>query len=165
MTRARVMFAAGFVATALFGNSMLEGQVPAPQLTPVLAGRKFTPPLKGEAVIEYTNFKSARQGETVVTSVTVKNLSQQPIARLTVNEVWYEKDGAVLTAGRATINGLLQPQEIQTMTITTPWKLGMGSFTRRFTHAGGEVKLNLVKNLDAPKDSASAAKPAPPAKK
>lgn len=81
----------------------------------------------------------------------------QPIARLSINEVWYEKDGGVLTAGRAVINGLLQPQEIQTMVISTPWKAGMGSFQRRFTHAGGDVKLNVVKNLEAPKSQAAAA--------
>ena len=102
----------------------------------------------------------------MVTAITVRNLSSAPIARLTVNEVWYQKDGSVLTAGRAVINGLLQPHDIQTMEITTPWKAGMGTFQRRFTHANGEVKLNLVKNLDAPKDPAAAkTAAAAPAKK
>jgi hypothetical protein len=163
MTPARAAFAAVLVATAFSANIDLAGQAAqAPQLTPVLAGRKFVPPVKGEAVIEYTAPRTARKGETVLTSVTVRNLSPQPIARLTINEVWYEKDGSVLTAGRAVINGLLQPQEIQTMEISTPWKAGMGSFQRRFSHANGEVKLNLVKNLEAPKDPAAAA---PAAKK
>ena len=162
MTRARVGFAAAFVATALFANMTPAGQgAQAPDLRPVLAGRKFMPPVKGEAVIEYTAPKTARQGNSVITSVTVRNLSPQPIARLTVNEVWYQKDGGVLTSGRAVINGLLQPKETQVLTINTPWKAGMGSFQRRFSHANGEVKLNLVKNLDAPKDAAAS----PPAKK
>ena len=169
MTRARVGFAAAFVATALFANMTLAGQgAQAPDLQPVLAGRKFMPPVKGEAIIEYTAPKTARKGDSVLTTVTVRNLSPQPIARLTVNEVWYQKDGGVLTAGRAVINGLLQPREIQTMTIDTPWKAGMGSFQRRFSHANGEVKLNLVKALDVPKDGAAtpaaSAKPAAPAK-
>jgi hypothetical protein len=165
MNPARVGFAALLAATMLFADIPLAGQgsVQAPQLTPVLAGRKFIPPVKGEAVIEYTAPRTARKGETVTTTMQVRNLSPAPIARLTVNEVWYEKDGGVLTAGRAVINGLIQPQEIQTMTIETPWKAGMGSFQRRFTHAGGDVKLNLVKSLEAPKAPA-AAKPAPPAK-
>lgn len=158
MTRARVALAAAplaIVASALFADMILVGQsAQAPNLQPVLAGRKFIPPLKGEAIIEYTAPKTARQGNAVVTSLTVRNLSPQPIARLTVNEVWYEKDGGVLTAGRAVINGLLQPQEIQVMNISTPWKAGMGSFQRRFTHANGDVKLNLVKNLEAPKEPA-----------
>ena len=164
MNPARVGFAAALVATTLFADITLvaQGSVQAPQLTPVLAGRKFIPPVKGEAVIEYTAPRTARKGEEVTTTLQVRNLSPAPIARLTVNEVWYEKDGGVLTAGRGIINGLLQPQEIQTITIVTPWKAGMGSFQRRFSHAGGDVKLNLVKTLEAPKDAT--AKPAPPAK-
>ena len=165
MTPARAAFAVVLVATAFSAEINLAGQAAqAPQLTPVLAGRKFVPPIKGEAVIEYTAPRTARKGETVVTSVTVRNLSPQPIARLTINEVWYEKDGGVLTAGRAVINGLLQPQEIQVMEIATPWKAGMGTFQRRFSHANGDVKLNLVKNLEPPKPTGSAA-PAAPAKK
>ena len=156
MTRARVAFAAGVAATALLGTVLIAGQQ-APNLPTVLAGKKFTPPVKGEAVIEYTAPKTARKGDSVVTAILVRNLSPAPIARLTVNEVWYQKDGSVLTAGRAVINGLLQPREIQTMEIATPWKAGMGSFQRRFTHANGDVKLNLVKNLDVPKDEAAAA--------
>jgi hypothetical protein len=157
MTRARVAFAAGVAATALCGTVMIAGQQ-APNLPTVLAGKKFTPPIKGEAVIEYTTPKTARKGESVITAIMVRNLSPAPIARLTVNEVWYQKDGSVLTAGRAVINGLLQPREVQTMEITTPWKAGMGSFQRRFSHANGDVKLNLVKTLDAPKDAAAPAK-------
>ena len=156
MTRARVAFAAGFAATALLGSVLIAGQQ-APNLPTVLAGKKFTPPVKGEAVIEYTAPKTARKGDAVITAIIVRNLSPAPIARLTVNEVWYQKDGSVLTAGRAVINGLLQPREIQTMEIATPWKAGMGSFQRRFTHANGDVKLNLVKSLDAPKDADPAA--------
>jgi hypothetical protein len=156
MTRARVAFAAGVAATALLGSVLIAGQQ-APNLPTVLAGKKFTPPVKGEAVIEYTAPKTARKGDSVVTAILVRNLSPAPIARLTVNEVWYQKDGSVLTAGRAVINGLLQPREIQTMEIATPWKAGMGSFQRRFTHANGDVKLNLVKNLDVPKEEAAAA--------
>ena len=157
MTPARVGFAALLVATAFSADINLTAQAAqAPDLPPVLAGRKFLPPIKGEAAIEYTAPKTARQGNNVVTTVVVRNIMQQPIARLAINEVWYEKDGGVLTAGRAVINGLLQPNEIQTMTLTTPWKAGMGSFQRRFTHAGGDVKLNVVKNLEAPKVPAAA---------
>lgn len=158
MTCARAGLTIALLAT-VFADVGISGQgAKAPELTPVLAGRKFLPPFKGEAAIEYTAPRTARKGEIVVTSITVRNLMQQPIARLTVNEVWYQKDGSVLTAGRAWINGLLQPQEIQTLEIGTPWKAGMGSFQRRFTHANGDVKLNLVKSLEPPKDAAAATK-------
>lgn len=159
MTRVRVGFAAALVASALCVDVVLTGQaVQAPQLTPVLAGRKFTPPVKGEAAVEFTAPRTARKGDSVVTTITVRNISPQPIARLTINEVWYEKAGSVITAGRAVINGIIQPQEIQTMTINTPWKVGMNSNNYLFSHANGTVKPHRVLKLEAPKEEAAAAK-------
>ena len=164
MTRARIGFAAALVASALCTDAVLTGQaVQAPQLTPVLAGKKFTPPVKGEAAVEFTTPRTARKGDSVVTTITVRNISAQPIARLTINEVWYEKGGSVLTAGRAVINGVIQPQEIQTMTINTPWKAGMNANNYLFSHANGTVKPHRVQKLEALKEAAAAA--TPPAKK
>jgi hypothetical protein len=44
MTRARVAFAATLVAGSLFGAELIAQTVQAPQLEPILAGRKFTLP-------------------------------------------------------------------------------------------------------------------------
>jgi len=166
MTRARVAFAATLVAGSLFGAELIAQTVQAPQLEPILAGRKFTPPVKGQADVEYTAPKTTRKGDSVVTQITIRNISQQPIARLRIDEVWYEKGGSVLTAGRGVINGVLQPQEIQTVTIDTPWKAGMNSNNYQFSHANGTVKPHRVPKLEAPKPEGSApAAAAAPAKK
>ena len=166
MTRARIVFAATLMAASLVGVELV-GQTPqAPQLEPILAGRKFTPPIKGQAELEYVAPKTTRKGDSVVTQITVRNISQQPIARLRIDEVWYEKGGSVLTAGRGVINGVLQPQEIQTVTIDTPWKNGMNSNNYQFSHANGTVKPHRVQKLEAPKPEGSAPAPAAaPAKK
>lgn len=166
MTRARVAFAATLMAASLVGVELV-GQTPqAPQLEPILAGRKFTPPVKGQADVEYTSPKTARKGDSVVTTIMVRNISQAPIARLRIDEVWYEKGGSVLTAGRGVINGVLQPQEVQTVTIDTPWKAGMNSNNYQFSHANGTVKPHRVAKMEAPKPEGSTAAPAaPPAKK
>jgi hypothetical protein len=156
MTRARVAFAATLTVVALSSGADLAGQVQAPQLTPILAGRKFTPPIKGQAEVEFTAPKTARKGDSVITQITVRNISPQPIARLRIDEVWYERGGSVLTAGRGVINGVLQPQEIQTITIDTPWKAGMNSNNYQFSHANGTVKPHRVQKLDIPKDAAAA---------
>ena len=65
------------------------------------------------------------RAKTVIRRRTLRNLSTSPIARLTVNEIWYDKDGGVVTGGRARINGLLQPSEIQVTYHQTPWNAGM----------------------------------------
>lgn len=156
MTRARVAFAATLVTASLAGAVLVAQTVQAPELTPILAGRKFTAPVKGQADVEYTAPKTARKGDQVITTIMVRNISQAPIARLRIDEVWYEKGGSVLTAGRGVINGVLQPQEIQTVTIDTPWKAGMNSNNYQFSHANGTVKPHRVQKLEAPKPEGAA---------
>jgi hypothetical protein len=162
MTRARVGYAATLLAAAFVAGASFAGQAAqAPKLEPVLAGKTFTPPVHGEAEIEYTIPVTKREKDNIVTRITVRNISQAPIARLQITETFYDKAGAVLISGRSAINGLLQPQEIQTMTIETPFKGGVNGDKLAFRHANGDVKPHKVQKLEAPKDTASApAKPA-----
>jgi len=112
-----------------------------------------------------SNPDKAQPGKNIVqTTIKVRNASQAPIARLQVTETWYDKGGTVVASSRAAINGLLQPQEIQTMTIETPYSAKLSSNNWNFTHANGTVKIAKVKSLDPPKDGA-APPAAPPAKK
>jgi hypothetical protein len=162
MNRAGVGFAATLVAASLailVIDVAWAGQgAQAPPMKSVLQGKKFTAPVRGQAEIEYTAPSTARVKDAVVTKIAVKNVSTAPIARLAINDTWYDKGGEVLTAGRGVINGLLQPGEIQTITIETPFKAGMNPQQRKslFSHANGDVKLSLVKSFDAPKESAAA---------
>src|ERR1700674_4653016 len=162
MNRAGVGFAAALVATPLVILATDAGWVglsaQAPPMKSVLQGKKFTAPVRGQAEIEYTAPATARVKDAVVTKIAVKNISTAPIARLAINDTWYDKGGEVLTAGRGVINGLLQPGEIQTITIETPFKPGMNERQRRslFTHANGDVEPSLVKTFDQPKESATA---------
>jgi hypothetical protein len=129
----------------------------------VLAGKKFVPPVRGEAIVEFTQPSTKPlQGKSLVqTTIKVKNASLAPIARLQVTETWYAKDGTIVNTGRAAIDGLLQPGEIQTLLIETAYNPKMASNNWNFKHANGTVKLAKVKSLDPPKDAAAA----PPAKK
>jgi hypothetical protein len=166
MNRARFAVAATLVSTAIYAGVIVMAQATqAPPMTSVLAGKKFTPPVRGEALVEYTTpATKALAGKSMVqTTIKVRNSSAAPIARLQVTETWYDKGGAIVASSRAVINGLLQPNEIQTMTIDTPYNAKMSSNNWNFTHANGTVKLAKVKTLEVPKDAA-AAKPAPPKK-
>jgi hypothetical protein len=87
----------------------------------------------------------------VITRMTVRNAATAPIARLTINETWYNKTGATVTAGRGVINGLLQPGETAVVEIMTPWKEGMSGFQRQYAHANGTIKPVKVNKLEAPK--------------
>ena len=160
MTRARVAFAAALVSTTLFASAAAAQVTQAPPMTPVLAGKTFTPPVRGEALIEFTQpVTKALPGKSMVqTTIKVRNASAAPIARLKVDETWYDKGGAIVAGGKGVINGLLQPGEIQTLTIATPYSPKMSSNNWNFTHANGTVKVAKVKTLEAPKDAPAAAK-------
>jgi hypothetical protein len=158
MNRARVIIAATLLSTAMSAGAVLA-QVQAPEMKPILAGRKFTPPLKGEALIEFTQPVTKRNGEKVVTTIKVRNNALAPVARLQVSETWYDKGGAIVAGGKGVIAGLIQPQEIQTITIETPFNAKMSSNNWNFTHANGTVKVAKVKTLEAPKDPAAPATP------
>lgn len=161
MNRVRIAFAAAVVGLSLVGAGAAiaqeTGGAKAPTLTPILGGKKFTPPIKGQADVDFTKPVTKKDNKTnmVVTTIQVKNVSNAPIPRLTIDETWYDKGGSTIGGGKGVINGLLQPGEVQTVTIETPWKVGMLSNNYNFTHANGTVKPHLVKSFDEAGDKAA----------
>ncbi len=140
-------------AVALLGAGLISGAASAQSgqsqpLSPILAGKKFTPPIKGQADIEFTQPVPKREKDMVVTTLQVKNISNAPIARLTVDETWYDGSGGLVSGGKGQINGLLQPGEIQTIKIETPYNTKMKSNNYQFTHVNGTVKPHKVKSFD-----------------
>lgn len=158
MNRVHFAVAATLISTTMFAGAVVAAQ--STQLTPVLAGKKIVPPLRGEATIDITQpvTKPIPGKSLVQTTIKVKNTNADPIARLMVAETWYDGSGAIVAGGRGVINGLLNPGEVQTITIDTPYSAKMKSNNWNFTHANGTVKPNKVKSLDAPADAAAAPK-------
>ena len=170
MIPARFAVAAA-IAGASFVAAPLFAQDPAPQAPPmksVLAGKKFTPPMRGEATIDIIKQPTKREGSTLVTKIQVKNTSPGPIPRLKVAETWFDKDGNMIPGAEASINGLLQPNQVETLELRTPVNLKMLQSQLQFSHANGTIKPKAVKTMDAPGAAAAkepAAKPAAAKKK
>ena len=163
----RFAIAATVVCASLVGAESATAQITqAPPMQQILAGKKFTPPLKGAAELDFVQSQTRRDGATLVTKIQVKNTSPAPIARLKITETWYDKSGGTIPGGEGVINGLLQPGEVQTIEIRTPTNTNMQSSMLAFSHANGNVpKPHKVKSMDgaadAPAPAAKAAKPAP----
>lgn len=169
MKRARIVFgtttSAAIVATAAIVGALLAAGVElaaqgatAPPMKLVLSGKTFTPPIKGEAVIEFTRPVTRREKNMIVTRILVRNASVGPVPRLTVTETWYDKGGAVVTGGKGTINGLLQPGEVQTVVIETPYNPAMNANNFNFSHANGTVKPARVDKIEDPNAPAKPAR-------
>lgn len=163
MIRARYAAAATIVGVSVVGATVFA-QPPqtttAPPMKSVLAGKKFSPPIKGEANIDIVKSPTKREGTTLVTKIMVKNTSAAPIPRLKVAETWFDKDGNMIPGGEAVINGLLQPGEVQTLVINTPVNLKMAQSQLQFSHANGTVKPHAVKSLDGAAATTTAKEPA-----
>ena len=86
MNRARVLFAATLVGASLVATDALAQATTAPPMTSVLAGKKFTPPFKGQADVDFTQPVTKRQKDMVVTTILVRNTMNAPLLRLTIDE-------------------------------------------------------------------------------
>jgi hypothetical protein len=161
---ARLAVAATLVGASL-GLSAAAETAQAPPMQSILAGKKITPPLKGQAEVDYTKPQTSRKGSMVVTKIQVKNASPAPIARLKIIETWFDKSGGTIPGGEGVINGLLQPGEVQTIEIQTPYSDRLNANSWNFVHANGNVKPHLVKAFDAASAKEPAAKAASSTKK
>ena len=171
--------AVAFVGVTVLAQSTTPATSTSAPLTPILGGKKFTAPVKGDASIDFMSSKTVREGAgdkaVLVTKFEVKNTSPGPIARLKIVETWYDKDGGVIPGGEASINGLLQPNEVQKLEVRTPVNPKMASSKLQFVHANGGIpKPHRVAKFDeggaadtkeAAAKPASATKPAPKKKK
>jgi hypothetical protein len=171
MNRARFTFAATLVgasclAAAAFAQTPAPAPAPAPApMTSILAGKKFTPPFKGQAEIEFTKPVTKRDKEMVVTTIQVRNTQNAPLLRLTIDETWYDKAGGLVTGGKGVI-ARLEPGEVGTVKIETPFNAKMSANNYNFAHANGTVKPRRVEKLVAATDAKEpAAKPASETKK
>jgi hypothetical protein len=173
MNRARYAFAATLVGALGVGGSTLFAQetTKAPEFKSVLQGKKFTPPLRGAAEVDFLRGQTKREGNLLITKIQVKNMSPAPIPRLTIDEVWYDKNNEIIPGGKGVVPGLLQPGEVQTVEIRTPSNPAMARSMLQFSHANGTVpKPHPVTTFAAntkepPEKTASATKKAAPAKK
>jgi hypothetical protein len=160
MIRARFVFAATLVGASLAGSASAQAPA-APDFQPILAGKNFTPPVRGAADVEFTRPVTKRSGDTVVDTIVVRNMASQPIARLTVEAIYYNKAGAVIANGRGYINGLLPAGKVETVTVETPFNPAMNSSNYKFTHANGVVTPKRVDKIEDPDAKAATKKPAP----
>jgi hypothetical protein len=160
MNRAHLHVAATLVAVIVAAGSVLAQS--APQLTPVLAGKKFTAPVKGEATVDFTKANIKKDKDLVVATFFVKNTTDKPIARLNVDDIWYDDKGEIVTGGKGTILGILNPGEIKEIKIETLYNSKMKSNNWKFTHANGTVKATPVDMMEGlPEGAMIGGKPAP----
>jgi hypothetical protein len=132
-------------------TTLAQGQQPpakqpavAPATSPVHTNVK---PVKGTAVINILKPVVKVQGNEVVTTIKVKNMSVGSIAGLRIDEYWYDKGGNVVTGDTKRMMKPVMPQEIVTLELRTPKDPKMDRNSYQFSHANGKVQVDTVKKF------------------
>ena len=122
-------------------------QTPAPAAP--ATQRKLISPFRGDATVEFTKPVTKRAGANIVTTLVVKNTSPGPLAGFRLEESWSDKSGNLAGGDTYRHPRPLMPNEVITITLTTPFNTRMTSNSYNFIHANGNVKPKNVPKIDA----------------
>jgi hypothetical protein len=103
------------------------------------APAKWVPPIKGEATVEYTQSKPTRTKDSIETKFKVKNTSKGSIALLSVEEIWYNQKGAIVSNGTYRHRALLNPGDTIEFTLASVSKPDVYQNSLVFRHANGTI--------------------------
>ena len=119
----------------------------APALpSPELVRARMRPPVKGTAFLEYIKSSPKRMGNEIQNVIRVKNVSNQPIVGLRIDEYFYagQKEASV---GSGRLRTALAPGEIAQIPTAAEYKNGITGSQLMFTHANGKVDPKAVKKF------------------
>jgi hypothetical protein len=121
---------------------------PVSPTTSPAASATFVSAIRGLAEVELTKPVTRRVGNEVVTTMKVRNTSTtNSIAGLKVDDLWYDKDGALVTGDTFRHRQPLKPGEIVEVVLRTPVNPNMDRNQYQFVHANGDIKTTVVPKL------------------
>ena len=138
----RALLALSLVVVMWAGVSAALAQEPAAQSAAPKA--VWINPVKGSADIQYLRPVSKREKDMIVTTIQVKNVSTGPIARLTIEEFWYDKAGNPVTGDKQFLKKPLMQGEVATIVLNTPTNPKMDRNSYKFSHQNGDIKPKIV---------------------
>ncbi len=145
-------------AIALAASSAGAQTPPATKQTPPAASPaqpaqtpgpvKWVNPIRGPVDITFLKPDVKQVKGDVVTVIKVKNVSNGPIARLKVEEFWWDKNNNPVSSNQDWSRKPVMPGEIVTFTMTTPKDARMFRNNYKFSHANGDVRPKQVPKLE-----------------
>lgn len=132
-----------------------EAQAAADRLAARLAeGITLVPTQRGQADIGYTQ-PTARRGTGDdrgfnITSIRVRNLSQNAIAGFQVDEFWYDGDGNTVTGDQARRRLPILVDEVCDIELRVPVVSAMDRSNYEFSHQNGDIKATLLEDIEFP---------------
>ncbi|HEY3384440.1 MAG TPA: hypothetical protein VGK32_21995 [Vicinamibacterales bacterium] len=141
----RALLALTLVAALFAGVSAAYAQAAAPaQATPPPTQTRFVDVVRGPADIQYLKPVVKLNKDIIVTTIQVKNVSPKAIARLTIEEFWWDKNNNPVSGDKKFLKKPLMAGEVATITLETPKSANMNRNNYKFSHANGDIKPKQV---------------------
>jgi hypothetical protein len=143
----RALLALTLVVVLFAGVSAAFAQEPAAQSAAPKA--VWVNPVRGSADIQYTKpvIKVEKDG-TIVTTIQVKSMATGPIARLTIEEFWWDKNNNPVSGDKQFLRKPLMPGEVGTIVLRTPKNPNMSRNNYKFSHQNGDIKPKVVTKFE-----------------
>jgi hypothetical protein len=144
LNRALLALTLGLVVVG--GVSAALAQQPAGQAPPKAV---WINPVRGTVEIQYidTAVKMDKEGY-VVKTFQVKNMSTGPIARLKIEQFWWDKNNNPVPGDAQFLKKPLMPGETGTIVLKTPKNANMFRDNYKFSHQYGDVKVKKVAKFE-----------------
>lgn len=118
------------------------------------AGITLVPTQRGQAEIAYTQ-PTARRGTGEdrgfnITSIRIRNVSQNAIAGFQVDEFWYDGAGNTVTGDQARRRLPLLVDEVCDIELRVPVVSAMDRSNYEFSHQNGDIKATLLEDIEFP---------------
>ena len=128
-----------------------EARAAAERLTSKLGTDiKLVPTVRGLAEIGYEQPAARRDGDFIVTQFKVKNLAENAIAGLQVDEFWFDAQGNTVTGDSVRFREPVLAGEVVEIELRVPRNPAMDRSNYEFSHQNGEIKATQLESIEDP---------------
>jgi len=132
-------------AAAAEPSEVADDQGAAASKQPAPKGSTYVPrEVRGLAKVQILAPETKVQGDEVVSTLRVRNVSKDWITRLTVTEDWYDQQGNAVRGGSQTHQGRFMPGEVIEMVLRTRKSPQFFQNQFKFSHLNGDVNATTV---------------------
>ena len=110
------------------------------------------PTVRGLAEIAYEQPTARRDGNFIVTQFRIKNLAENAIAGLQVDEFWFDSDGNTVTGDSVRFREPVLRDQVVDIELRVPRDPAMDRSNYEFSHQNGEIKATLFDEIEDPEE-------------
>ena len=113
-------------------------------------GVELVPTQRGTANIGYTQPIAREDGQFIVTSIRIRNTSENAIAGFTVDEFWFDSAGNTVTGDQVRFRQPILVNEVRDIELRVPRVPTMDRSNYEFSHQNGDIVATLLDEIEAP---------------